>query len=237
MAMKIKDLITSAAGVFMPRTCSVCDKPLDLDEKFICRKCLMNIPRTHYEDIDFNPFEQLMAGKVPVERCASYFFYQKGDPYASILHDMKYRNVPTLGRWLAERAARDMKDSHFFDNIDVIVPVPLHYTKLASRGYNQSQYLAQGLSRATGAPVVKALKALHEHSSQTHKDAAERLKSTQGMYGTSKRHCMELSGKHVLIVDDVVTTGSTLLACATALKDAVPGVRISLFTLAAAQLE
>lgn len=235
--MTIKDLIASAVNVFMPRTCSVCDKPLDLDEKFLCRKCLMNIPRTHYEEIDFNPFEQLMAGKVPVERCASYFFYQKNDPYASILHDLKYHNVPTLGRWLTERAARDMKDSHFFDDIDVIVPVPLHYTKLASRGYNQSQYLAQGIAKETGLPVIKALKALHEHSTQTHKDAAERLKSTQGMYGASKRHLQELSGKHILIVDDVVTTGSTLLACATALKDAIPSVKISLFTLAAAQLE
>ena len=130
-----------------------------------------------------------------------------------------------------------MKGSHFFDGIDFIIPVPLHYTKLASRGFNQSQYLAQGIANATGLPVIKALKALHEHSTQTHKDAAERLKSTQGMYGARKRYCVELSSKHVLIVDDVVTTGSTLLACATALKDAIPGIKISLFTLAAAQLE
>ena len=235
--MKIKDLITSAADVFMPRTCSVCDKVLNADEKFLCRRCLMDIPRTHYEEIDFNPFDQLMAGKVPIERCASYFFYQKNDPYASILHDTKYRNMPTLGRWLSERATREMLPSHFFDGIDAIVPVPLHYTKLASRGYNQSQYLAQGISRATGIPVIKALKAVHEHSTQTHKDAAERMMNTQGMYAASRRHCRGLDGKHLLIVDDVVTTGSTLLACATALKEAIPNVKLSLFTLAAAQLE
>ena len=235
--MKIKDLITSAADVFMPRTCSVCDKVLNADEKFLCRRCLMDIPRTHYEEIDFNPFDQLMAGKVPIERCASYFFYQKNDPYASILHDTKYRNMPTLGRWLSERATREMLPSHFFEGIDAIVPVPLHYTKLASRGYNQSQYLAQGISRATGIPVIKALKAVHEHSTQTHKDAAERMMNTQGMYAASRRHCHGLDGKHLLIVDDVVTTGSTLLACATALKEAIPNVKLSLFTLAAAQLE
>lgn len=235
--MKIKDLITSAASVFMPRNCSVCDQPLMLDEKFICRKCLMNIPRTHYEEIDFNPFDQLMAGKVPVERCASYFFYHKNDPYASILHDTKYRNMPTLGRWLTERATREMLPSHFFDGVDAIVPVPLHYTKLASRGYNQSQYLAEGISRVIGIPVIKALKAVHEHSTQTHKDAAERMMNTQGMYAASKRRCKGLENKHLLIVDDVVTTGSTLLACATALHQAIPGVKLSLFTLAAAQLE
>lgn len=235
--MKIKDIITSAAGVFMPRTCSVCGNSLDLDEKYICRKCLMNLPRTHYEDISFNQFDQLMAGKVPVERCASYFYYHKNDPYASILHDLKYRNMPTLGRWLSERATRQMLDSHFFDNIDAIVPVPLHYTKLASRGYNQSQYLAQGISRVTGIPVIKALKAVREHPTQTHKDAAERLMNTQGMYAANLRHCNGLDGKHLLIVDDVVTTGSTLLACATALHQAIPAIKISLFTLATAQLE
>ena len=235
--MKIKDLLNSAAQVLMPLTCAVCDNPLDGDEHYLCRQCLMELPRTHYEDITFNPFDQLMAGKVPIERCAAFFFYHKNDPYASILHDIKYRNVPTMGRWLTERAAHEMKESHFFDGIDAIVPVPLHYTKLASRGYNQSHFLAQGLSRATGIPEIKALKAVREHSTQTHKDAAERMLNTQGMYAASRRHCHGLDGKHLLIVDDVVTTGSTLLACATALKDTIPGVKISLFTLAAAQLE
>ncbi len=235
--MKIKDLLNCAANVFMPQTCSVCGKPLDSDEKFICRHCMMDMPRTHYEDNDFNPFDQLMAGKVPIERCASYFFYQKNDPYASILHDLKYRNMPTLGRWLTERATHDMLPSHFFNGIDAIVPVPLHYTKLASRGYNQSQYLAQGIAKAIDRPVVKALKAIKEHSTQTHKDAAERLLNTQGMYAANDKRIKGLDGKHLLIVDDVVTTGSTLLACATALKNAIPNVKISLFTLAAAQLE
>lgn len=235
--MKIEELLESALSVLMPRTCSVCDKPLAADEKFLCRKCMMELPRTHYEEIDFNPFEQLMAGKIPVERCTSYFFYHKGDPYASILHDIKYRNMPTMGRWLTQRAVGEMSDSGFFDGIDAIVPVPLHYTKLASRGYNQSQYLAQGISRATSVPVVKAVKAIKEHSTQTHKDALERQKNIEGTFAVARRYVASLQGKHLLLVDDVVTTGSTLLACATVLKQAIPGVRISLFTLAAAQLE
>lgn len=235
--MKIKDLITSAAGVFMPRNCSVCGKALALDEKFICRKCMMDMPRTRYEEITFNTFDQLMAGKVPIERCASYFFYHKSDPYAAILHDLKYRNMPTMGRWLTEQATNQMLPSHFFDGIDAIVPVPLHYTKLASRGYNQSQYLAEGIARVIDVPIIKALKAVREHSTQTHKDAAERMLNTQGIYAASKRHCKGLDGKHLLLVDDVVTTGATLLACANTLKDNIPNVKISLFTLAAAQLE
>lgn len=235
--MKINELLNSALSVLMPRTCSVCNKPLEADEKFLCRKCLMDLPRTHYEEIDFNPFEQLMAGRVPVERCTSYFFYHKSDPYASILHDIKYRNMPTMGRWLTQRAVSEMSGSDFFTGIDAIVPVPLHYTKLASRGYNQSEFLAQGISRATAVPVIKAVKAIKEHSTQTHKDAVERQKNIEGTFAVAKKHVAALHGKHLLLVDDVVTTGSTLLACATVLKQAIPGVRISLFTLAAAQLE
>lgn len=235
--MKIKDLLNSAIEVIMPRACSVCGKLLATDEKFLCRKCLMDLPRTHYEEIQFNPFEQLMAGKVPVERCTSYFFYHKSDPYASILHDIKYRNMPTMGSWLTQRAVGEMSNSGFFQDIDAIVPVPLHYTKLASRGYNQSQYLAQGIAKATGTPIVKAIKAVKEHSTQTHKDAAERQKNIEGTFATVKRHIAALQGKHLLLVDDVVTTGSTLLACATVLKQDIPSAHISLFTLAAAQLE
>lgn len=235
--MKIKDLLNSAISVFMPRTCSVCGKPLAADEKFLCRKCFMDLPRTHYEEIPFNSFEQLMAGKVPVERCTSYFFYHKSDPYAAILHDIKYHNMPNMGTWLTQRAVGEMSDSGFFNNIDAIVPVPLHYTKLASRGYNQSQYLAQGIAKATGLPIVKAIKAVKEHSTQTHKDAAERQKNIEGTFAIAPRHMPALQGKHLLLVDDVVTTGSTLLACATVLKNAIPTARISLFTLAAAQLE
>jgi len=233
--MKIRNLLSSAIDVLMPRNCPVCNKSLSIDEKFICRNCLMNLPRTHYEDIDFNAFEQLMAGKVPIERCTSYFFYQKNDPYASILHDIKYHNVPTMGEWLTERAVRDMQGSGFFDGIEAIIPVPLHYTKLASRGYNQSLYLARGIANATGIPVVHAIKAIKEHSTQTHKDAAQRMLNTQDTFAAKNSN--SLDGKHVLIVDDVVTTGSTLLACAMALKQAIPNVRISLFTLAAAKLE
>ena len=233
--MKINELLNSALSVLMPRTCSVCDKPLEVDEKFLCRKCLMDLPRTHYEEIDFNPFEQLMAGKVPVERCTSYFFYHKSDPYASILHDIKYHNAPRMGRWLTARAVDDMAGSHFFEGLDAVTAVPLHRSKLAKRGYNQSEYLARGLADKLGIPYVETLKAVRPHSTQTHKGALERWQNIQGNYAL-KNNADQLAGKHILLVDDVITTGSTLIVCSTLLKQ-IPGVPVSLFTLAAARLE
>jgi ComF family protein len=213
----------------------VCGHTLGSDERWICRKCLATLPRTHYEEVEFNTMEQLFAGKVPIERATAYFFYEKGSPYASILHDIKYHGMPRMGQWLTARAVSDMTESHFFEGIDVVAAVPLHRSKLALRGYNQSDYLARGIAEAINAPCFEALKAIRPHSTQTHKGAMERWQNIQGNY-TLTKDADQLAGKHILLVDDVVTTGSTLTVCAALLKQ-IPGTTVTLFTLAAARLE
>lgn len=236
MLKKIKQWLSATADVAMPRLCPVCRQTLDSDEKWICRKCLSHLPRTRYEEVKFNAMEQRFAGLVPIERATAYFYYEKGSPYASILHDIKYHNAPTMGRWLTARAVDDMAGSHFFDNIDVVTAVPLHRSKLAKRGYNQSEYLARGIAGRLGIPYVEALKAVLPHSTQTHKSAMERWKNIQGNYVLRQEVAQQLSGKHILLVDDVVTTGATLVVGAAQLKT-IPGATVSLFTLAAAKLE
>ncbi len=232
----IKQWLSGAADVVMPRLCPVCGKPLDSDEKWLCRRCLASLPRTHYEDVNFNTMEQHFAGKVPIERATAYFFYEKGSPYASILHDIKYHGTPKMGQWLTARAVGDMAGSNFFDGIDVVTAVPLHRSKLAHRGYNQSEYLARGIADALGIPYIETLKATRPHSTQTHKGAMERWLNIQGNYALNEKNASRLTDKHILLVDDVVTTGSTLTVCSTLLKT-IPGVKVSLFTLAAARLE
>ena len=231
----IKQWFGAAADVVLPRLCPVCGQALDGDETWLCRKCLADLPRTRYEQVPFNTMEQHFAGKVPIERATAYFFYEKGSPYASILHDIKYHSTPTLGYWLTSRAVTDMAASHFFDSIDVVTAVPLHRSKLAHRGYNQSKYLARGIADTLNIPYVEALKAVRSHTTQTHKGALDRWQNIQGNY-TLKKAADRLAGKHILLVDDVVTTGSTLTVCATLLKS-IPSVKVSLFTLAAARLE
>ena len=235
MLKTIKQWLNSAADAVMPRICPVCGQALDGDEKWLCRQCLANLPRTRYEEVDFNTMEQLFAGKVPIERATAYFFYEKGAPYSSILHDVKYHGLPKMGHWLTERAVRDMEKSRFFDGIDIVTAVPLHRSKLAHRGYNQSEYLARGIASALNIPYFEALKAIRPHSTQTHKGAMERWQNIQGNYAL-KKNIGQLAGKHILLVDDVITTGSTLTVCATLLKQ-IPGATVSLFTLAAARLE
>ena len=235
MIRTIKQWLNAAADVVMPRMCPVCQQALDSDERWLCRKCLSALPRTRYEEVEFNTMEQHFAGKVPIERATAYFFYEKGSPYSSILHDIKYHGIPTMGRWLTARAVCDMESSHFFDGIDAVTAVPLHRSKLAHRGYNQSEYLARGIADALSIPYVEALKAIRPHATQTHKGAMERWQNIQGNYAL-KNDADQLAGKHILLVDDVITTGSTLTVCATLLKQ-IPGVTVSLFTLAAAQLD
>ena len=236
MWKSIRQWLDAAADVVMPRACPVCGQVLDSDERWLCRQCLANLPRTRYEEVEFNTMEQLFAGKVPIERATAYFFYEKGAPYAGILHDIKYHSVPKMGRWLTARAVNDMATSHFFDDIDVVTAVPLHRSKLAQRGYNQSEYLARGICDALGLPYVEALKAVRPHSTQTHKGAMERWQNIQGNYVLRDDMIDSLTGKHILLVDDVITTGSTLIVCATLLKS-IPNVKVSAFTLAAARLE
>lgn len=224
------------ADALMPRTCPVCGNALLADELYVCRACMAALPRTHLEDVKFNTMEQLFAGKVPIERATGYFYYQKSSPYAQILFDIKYRNCPRMGQWLTSRAANDLRASGFFDGISVIVPVPLHPSKLAERGYNQSDYLAGGLSQVLSIPVVHALKSVRAHGSQTRRSATDRWLNAQHSYALKEKKSKLLENAHILLVDDVVTTGSTLEACAQALL-AIPGTTVSLFTLATARLD
>lgn len=237
MKIGVKYLANALLDVFMPRLCPVCSKSLDSDEPWLCRSCMMNIPATRLHLSEFNEMEQLFAGKVRVEKASGYFWYEKGSGYANILHDIKYRNCPDMGRWLARKACAEMTKSGLWADIDAIVPVPLHRQKLAKRGYNQSEYIARGISDVLHVPVVNALCAVRDHATQTRKSAEERLKNAQGLYAPDHKLINELGkSAHLLIVDDVITTGATLISCIESIAQSYPGIRFSVFTLAVSRL-
>ncbi|MBR1544263.1 MAG: ComF family protein [Muribaculaceae bacterium] len=237
MTSRLKYLANAVLDVFMPRLCPVCGVALMADERHLCRKCLAELPRTMMHTIEFNTMEQLFAGKVPIEHATGYFWYEKGSAYASVLHDIKYHNCPDMGAFLALKAGKELAQCGFYGDVDAVVPVPLHRHKLAQRGYNQSLFIARGLAKALDAPVLEAVKAVREHSTQTRKSAEERMRNTEGMYAPSDKVMSRLpDDAHLLIVDDVVTTGATLMACAQTLLHDYPNVKISLFTLSVARL-
>lgn len=234
--MKIfKEITASVLDTLFPRSCAVCNTTLAAHEQHLCTKCSIGIPRTRFHLQEFNPMEQLFAGKVPIEHASGFFFYEKGNPYSGILYKLKYYNMPKLGQYIAEMYARELQNDTFLSDIDVVLPIPLHPVKKAKRGYNQSEYIAKGFAQALNVPVLNdVLIAIRNHETQTHKGIYERWLNTQDIFKAQHTECIE--GKHVLIVDDVVTTGATLLSAALTLAD-IPGIKISLATIGVARLD
>lgn len=232
--MALRDWGRDFVSVIFPNVCEVCGATLVRGEDMLCLHCRIEMPRTHIHTERFNEIHRRLASPgVPVERAGGYFYYYRGNPYAAMIHSAKYRGRPRIARRLAEMYAGEISGDGFFDGIDAVIPVPLHRWKLIRRGYNQSQSIADGISAATGIPVADNLKAVRGHETQTHKNRYERWLNASNLYAVS--HPDELSGQHLLVVDDVITTGATLLSCCRELQNAVPDVRLSVLTLGVAR--
>ena len=213
-----------------PRLCVVCGRRLSPTERSLCAVCQLHLPRTGFQfSPDDNPMAQLFWHLVPVERAAAFIYYQSHSEMARMVYELKYRNSPDVGEDLGRLMATDMQLAHFFDGIDLLVPVPLTNKRLRQRGYNQSEMLAQGVSDVTHLPVVpKALKRQVFRESQTHLSRHERQENVDGIFVAAD--AKTLKGRHVLLIDDVCTTGATLMSCAQALAP-IEGIRISVLTL------
>ena len=223
---------TDFFNLLFPDLCVVCGENLLKNEQHICFACLHAIPKTNYHLLSDNPIEKRFWGKVPIYRGTAFFFFQKGSPFQKLLHALKYRGNKEIGEVLGKYAASDLLDSVDFATIDVIIPVPLHPKKFKKRGYNQSDWIAQGLSLILEKPVdTITLRRLRENVTQTKKSVYERYENTEGIFELADKNA--LIGKHILLVDDVLTTGSTLEACIQALLLS-DDIKISIFTLAVA---
>ena len=205
----------------------VCDELLSPQERDICLDCMSKLPKI--EKLHLEEIEKVFWGKVEIERATSYIYYHKNSPYNNIIHYLKYKNRPEPGERLAFIAAKEIAETGFFDGIDAIVPLPLSKKKLKERGYNQCDYIAAGISRATGIPVLKgAVVRTTANETQTHKNRDERWKNVEGIFALDRPQ--DIEGKHVLLLDDILTTGATLASCAKTIQ-ADCNCRISVFTL------
>ncbi|MDP4240233.1 MAG: ComF family protein [Bacteroidota bacterium] len=219
-------------NLMFPDLCVVCGCVLQKNEHQLCLSCLHDIPKTNYHLMVDNPIEKRFWGKIPVYRATSYFFFQKGSSFQKLLHILKYQGNKEIGELMGRYAAIDLLDSPDFTSIDLIIPVPLHPKKYKSRGYNQSEWIGKGMCTILNKPLdTSTLIRIRENATQTKKSVFERYENTEGIFAINDK--MILEGKHILLVDDVLTTGSTLEACARALLE-TPGIRISIFTLAVA---
>jgi ComF family protein len=217
--------------LFYPRTCAACGFNLFRNENLICTKCLFYLPKTNFhKDVD-NPVARLFWGRVKIEYASSYFYFTKGSRFRKLIHKLKYKGQKQIGFELGKHFGFNLAGSPFKE-IDIIIPVPLHPKKEKKRGYNQSEWIARGIAEAMNKKVeTKWLYRSVATQTQTKKTRFERWENVEDIFHLHDIKAVE--GKHILLVDDVVTTGSTLEACAKAILMA-GNSKVSIVTLAVA---
>ncbi|MCR5679166.1 MAG: ComF family protein [Prevotella sp.] len=221
---------TKLLDLIAPRTCANCGHRLSANEQVLCPVCYMHLPLTDYHlSPTDNPLARLFWGQFTVERAAALFFYEAQSEATTMIYDMKYHGQRDIAEGLGWIAARLFAKSDFFHDIDAIVPLPLTRKRQWQRGYNQSMEIARGISRVTGLPIYNhVVRRTAFKGSQTAKNAWQRRQNVEDVFRLT--HADKISGKHLLLVDDIVTTGATMTACAKALCQA-DKVSISIFSL------
>lgn len=224
------DLYDDVLSLLFPRICYACGNHLFRNEKLICTECHLLIPRTGYHLQDDNPVARLFWGRCKIERAAAFSYYNRDSRIRNLIHNLKYKGITDIGPELGRLYGLELYKSGFTRDIDLIVPVPLHPVKERIRGFNQSDLISDGISAATGIPVDRvSLKRIARTTTQTNKSRFERWKNVEGIFRVSDP--FSLRGKHILLVDDVITTGSTMESCAVELLGS-EGVRVSIAAMA-----
>ncbi len=225
----MRQILTDIADFFLPRTCHLCGSRLRDTEKVFCVRCIETLPRSLYHLMPLNPMERRFAGIVPFVRATGHFIYSRNSELAAAIHDMKYRQFPSVGRRLGEIVGEELNMAGFFSGADCIAAVPMHWWKEARRGYNQVDHIARGLSKATGLPVVEVLEATRSHKTQTAMTLQQRQANLSGSFRIKDPEAIE--GKGLVIVDDVCTTGATLRTLSAEISESVPDCRIYLLSV------
>lgn len=219
-------------SLFFPRTCEICDASLHHYEELICTYCLGRLPYTHWHRDQQNPLHAVFWGKIKMEGVTAMFYFHAGNRIQKLMHKFKYKEVRELGVFIGKRYGSQLKEVAPFNTVDLIIPVPLHPKKIKIRGYNQSEQFAIGLASAMEIEVVADnLYRNFASETQTKKSKIERWQNVKDIF--SIRNPERFIGKHILLVDDVITTGSTLEACSNVLKE-IPDIKISVAAIAAA---
>ena len=217
-------------SLLFPRLCYACGNHLLRNENLICTECYVVIPRTNYHTDMDNPVAQLFWGRCMIERAAAFSYYNKGSRIRNLIHNLKYKGIREIGYELGRIYGLSLKSSGFTADIDLIIPVPLHPTKMRIRGFNQSEIISKGISNATGLAVdVKSLSRKTKSATQTKRSRYERWTNVEGIFQVIDPQT--IMGRHILLVDDVITTGSTIESCTNELLN-VKGVKVSVVALA-----
>lgn len=205
-------MVREILSLFYPSLCAACREPLLKNERIICATCMMELPYTEFHYEKDNPVEKLFWGRAPVHFATALCYFRKSGRVQEMLHQLKYKGNTRVGELLGIELGKQIKSSPYFGQIDLIAPVPLHPGKERSRGYNQSLFIAQGIADITEIELQPdLLRRVKNNSTQTKKSRFDRYKNVETIFLVEEPEV--IYGKHILLVDDVITTGATLEAC------------------------
>jgi len=228
----MSSFIDDFLSLFFPRNCEICENCLYKNEHLICTYCLGRLPYTKWHMDQKNPLHMVFWGKLPIQGVTAMLYFHYANRTQKLLHKFKYKGVRQLGVFVGKRYGIQLIKFPPFSTVDIIIPVPLHPKKLKIRGYNQSEMFAYGLAQSMSISVVSDnLYRKTASETQTRKTKIERWENVKDIFGVANPE--NLVDKHILLVDDVITTGSTMEACARILLE-IPGVQISVAAIAAA---
>lgn len=224
--------LSALLHLFFPERCIACGKLLPEGARTLCPYCRWDLPLTGYAQTHDNPVFQKFGGFIPVVEASSLFFFSRASRYRDMIHAFKYHGQWRVSLELGRLMGESLRSSGLYQTLDVIVPIPLHVRRRLFRGYNQAEYLAEGVGEILGIPVEKHCLQRHIHnpSQATTRLRNDRWENVRGIFRV--RHPEKLARHHILLVDDVLTTGATLIAAAESLIEQIPDCRISVATLA-----
>lgn len=223
-------------GLFLPRVCAMCGRALPDRVEFVCTACRWEMPLTGFGSSFDNPVAHKFHGLIPVVNASAYFWFAGGGDVRSMVHAFKYsgnwRYALNAGKWYGA----ELLEGGLYADVDVIIPIPLHLRRLLKRGYNQSEYIAEGMASVMGIPIdARSVVRSRYNKSQAERRKSERWDNVEGIFAVKRPD--KLAGRHILLVDDVLTTGATIISCAQAILDSVPDCRISVAALAVSRAE
>jgi ComF family protein len=217
-----------------PEYCSACGNTLYKHERSICGICRNSLPKTHFHTYSDNPASKLFWGKVLIRGASSYYYFKKGDKVQHLIHQLKYKGEKDVGEIVGQWYGEELKESSLYQDVDLILPVPLHKDKLRKRGFNQSEWFGRGLSRSMNVNLdIRALERTKFTETQTRRSVFDRHQNVEDVFRFRKP---DHSFRHLLVVDDVLTTGSTLVECVQSIRKEIgEEVTISVATIAIAK--
>ena len=230
MIAQLKNIVSSTLHLFYPHVCTGCGSDLLQEDNLLCFKCIHNLPHTNFAALANNQIEKDFWGRIQLTAAYSQFYFSKEFLIQHLIHQLKYRGDTNIGFYLGEIMGKSLLNSNRFNSLDALIPLPLYAGKEHKRGYNQATVICNGISSVMNIPVLNdAVIRQHATETQTRKHRTERWENVKSSFKVAKEN--ELTGKHLLLVDDVVTTGATLEACGNVILE-TGNVKLSIATLA-----